>query len=195
LGLREGIRKPLENWKIMFNPKYRILLRSECFPPDEFICLGTQLISIVDSIKEFLPQHIWYGADVEATGNWANLEAAGKDLWEYNLNSFQLNVIGTDSQFIEYCSLVQQFIWGEFLCIDSNFSSQNIQNVELGTEGEQFRPITCDGVLLEIRAFDTTFFEIFAEDIELIKKLSKIYNVTIEYKLQPSADLYAPDRA
>ena len=61
----------------MFNPKYRILITSKCFPQDEVICLGTQFISIVKSVKDFLPRHIWYGADVEAVGKGAkkqNLE-------------------------------------------------------------------------------------------------------------------------
>jgi hypothetical protein len=126
---------------------------------------------MVNSIKGFLPQHIWYGADVEAVGKGAS---------KYNLNSIQLNVIGVDSQFIEYCSEIEQFIWGEFLCIDSNSSSQNMQNVELETEDEPFRSIDCAGVLIEIRAFDTTYFEIYSEGIELIKNISKIYNVDIE---------------
>ena len=33
---------------------------------------------------------------------------------------------------------------------------------------------------MEIRTFDTTYFEIYSEDIELIKKISQIYNVEIE---------------
>ncbi len=155
----------------MFNPKYRILLTSKCFPLDRVVCLGTQLISIIDSVKDFLPQHMWYGADVEAVGKGAR---------KYNLNNIQLNVIGTDLQFIKYCSEIEQFIWGVFLCIDSNFSSQNIQGIELETEDEPFRSITCEGTLIEIRAFDTTYFGIYSEDLELIKNLSKIYRVEIE---------------
>lgn len=155
----------------MFNPKYRILIRSKCFPQDKVVCLGTQLISIVNSIKNFLPEHIWYGADVDAVGKGAR---------KYNLKGIQLNLIGADFQFIEYCSQIEQFIWGEFLCIDSNLSAQNIRNVELETEDEPFRPIDCTGVLMEIRAFDTTYFEIYSQDIELIQKISKIYNIDIE---------------
>lgn len=155
----------------MFNPKYRILLMNKCFPRDKVVGLGTQLISIVNSIKDFLPQHIWYGA---------NVEAVGKGAKKYNLNNIQLNVIGTDLQLIEYCSEIEQFIWGVFLCIDGNFSSQNIQGIELETEDKPFRSINCDGVLIEIRAFDTTYFGIYSEDVKLMKKISKIYNLEIE---------------
>ncbi len=155
----------------MFNPKYRILLTSKCFTRDKVVCLGTQLISIVNSIKDYLPQHVWYGADVEAVG---------KSARKHNINDIQLNVIGTDLQFIEYCSEIEQFIWGVFLCIESNFSSQNIQGVKLETEDEPFRSITCDGVLIEIRAFDTSYFEVYSEDVALMKNISIKYNVEME---------------
>lgn len=79
----------------MFNPKYRVLLTSACFPNDEVVCLGTQLISIINSIEKYLMPHIWYGADVDAVGKGAK---------KHNLNAIQLGLIGTDWQFIEYCS-------------------------------------------------------------------------------------------
>lgn len=157
----------------MFNPKYRVLLTKKCFPLDNCICLGTQLISIVSFIKDFLPRHIWYGTDVMAVGKGAH---------KYNLNNIQLNLIGTDSQFIEDCSEIDQFIWGVFLCIDSNFLSQNIQSVELETEDKPFRSIPCDGVLIEVRPFDTSYFAVYSEDIAIIERLSKLYNIEIEEK-------------
>jgi len=157
----------------MFKPKYRILITSKCFPQDEVICLGSQLISIVSSIKNYLLPHIWYGADVDAVGKGAK---------KYNLNNFQLSLIGSDLQFINYCSEIDQFIWGDFLCIDSNFISQSFQDIELGTEDEPFRPIKANGILIEIRAFDTTYFEIYSDNKELITKISKAYNVKIEKK-------------
>jgi len=155
----------------MFKPKYRILITSKCFPEDEVICLGSQLISIVTSIKNDLLPHIWYGADVDAIGKGAR-----------KYNNIQLSLIGSDLQFINYCSEIDQFIWGDFLCIDSNFTSQSFQDIELETEDEPFRPINANGVLIEIRAFDTTYFEIYSDNKELITKISKIYNVKIEKK-------------
>ena len=52
----------------MFNPKHRILITSKYFPEDNLIGLGSQLISILSSVKNYLPPHIWYVADVEAVG-------------------------------------------------------------------------------------------------------------------------------
>ncbi|MBI2742617.1 MAG: hypothetical protein HYX48_01720 [Chlamydiales bacterium] len=155
----------------MFTPKYRVLLTSKCFLGDKVVCLGTQLVLIINSLKGFLPQHTWYGADVDAVGKGAK---------KYNLNDSQLNPIGADSQFVEYCAEIQQFMWGVFLCVDSSFSSRNIQGVELETEDASFRPIDCDGVLLEIRAFDTSYFAIYAEDLVLIERIANTYDVAIE---------------
>lgn len=152
----------------MFNSKCRILITNKFFVRDDFICLGSQLIYIVNSIKELLPRHVWYGADVDAVGRgWK----------KYNLNNIKLNVIGSDLQFIEYCSEIEQFIWGVFLCIDSNWLPENI---ELETEDSPFRSIPCNGVLIEIRAFDTSYFELYSDNKVLMKKISKIYNVEIE---------------
>ncbi len=157
----------------MFNPKYRVLLTSKCFPENKFICLGRQLISLINLLGNFLPNHTWYGADVDAIG---------KGAMKHNLNNPQLSMIGTDSEFIKYCTNIQQFIWGVFVCIDSHISTQKIQATKLETEEEPFRPISCDGVLIEIRAFDTTFFDIYSENLQFIQQLSNIYDVVVEKK-------------
>ncbi len=164
----------------MFNPKYQILLTIKCFPEEKFICLGTQLISIVNTLKDFLPKHMWYGADVDAIG---------KSAMQTNVNDAQLNLIGTDLDFIQYCSGINQFIWGIFLCIDNSFSSQNIEGIELETEDQPFRSIACSGILLEIRTFDTSYFEIYSENEEIIKIISKKFNFSeLIYKdVRPSS--------
>ncbi len=154
----------------MFKPKYKILITRKCFPKDNIIGLGTQLISIINSIKNILLPHTWYGADVEAIG---------KGTKKYNLNNINLNLIGSDSEFINYCSEIEQFIWGDFLCIDNNFTFQTFQDIELETEDKSFRPIDANGILIEIRAFDATYFEIYSDNKELITKISKIYEVKI----------------
>lgn len=143
------------------------------FPTDENVGLGIQLVSIINSIKKYLAPHIWYGADVEAIG---------KGTKKYKLNTTYLNRIGTDLEFTEYCSEIEQFIWGVFLCIDRNFSIQNIQDIELETEDIPFRSVNANGILIEIRAFDTTYFGLYSENLDLIKNISKTYNVDFQKK-------------
>lgn len=156
----------------MFNPKYRISITSKSFPLDNFICLGSQLVAIINFIENFLPPHVWYGADIEAVG---------KGVGKYNLKGIQLREIGDTPKMIEYCNIVDQFIWGDFVCIDSRYTSENIQNIEIETEDEEFRSIDWKGVLLEIRTFDTTYFEIYSEDLKLIKMMANAYDVKIDY--------------
>lgn len=155
----------------MFNPKYRILITSKHFPKDGIVGLGTQLIAIINSIESCLTSHLWYGADVEAVGKGAK---------KYDLNNIQLRKIGSDLQFIAYCSEIEQFIWGVFLCIDKKFSSQSFYGIELETEDKPFRSINAKGILMEIRAFDTTYFAIYTESIDLITKVSQIFHIEIE---------------
>lgn len=147
----------------MFDPKYRLLIPAESFPEDRCICLGSQLISVIHVLKKFLPAHAWYGADVQAVGK------GGVDL---NLSGFQLKSIGSDEQFVSYCLNISQFIWGVFLCFSKIFLPSNISNVELGTEDEPFRSIPCNGVLIEIRMFDTSYIEVYSEDGDMLKKIS-----------------------
>jgi len=155
----------------MFSPRYRILITGECFPQDNAIGLGRQLISIIHTVSNFVPEHLWYGADVDAVG---------ENAMNHTLNNIQLSQIGTDLQFIEYCSKIEQFIWGEFLCVSNSFSTQCFKHIELETEDAPFRQIDCRGILLEIRAFDTAYFEVYTENLELIIKLSKLYNAEID---------------
>lgn len=71
----------------MFNPKYRTLLTTKCFPEDGVVGLGKQLISIVHFIKKYLISHVWYGADIEAIG---------KEIKKPNLSDIHPNKIGSD---------------------------------------------------------------------------------------------------
>lgn len=155
----------------MFNPKYRILLTSKYFPEDNVIGLGKQLISIINSLKSYVPPHLWYEADVEAVG---------KSIRKHNLNTAQLRCIGTDLEVISYCLEIEQFIWGVFLCIDNKFASQNVEDIALETEDKAFRSIEAEGVLIEIRAFDTSYFALYSEEEALMNKLAKLYGVTID---------------
>lgn len=151
----------------MFNPSYKIVLMPKCFPEDNVICLGSQLITIVNVLKDFLPDHEWYGADVDAVG---------KDINKIDLKSFRLNYIGSDFSLIQYCSGIDQFIWGVFVCADSNSFPKNVQGQEVETEDEPFRSIPCTGILLEIRAFDTSYFEIYSDNEKIIDLVHEKFN-------------------
>jgi hypothetical protein len=49
-------------------------------------------------------------------------------------------------------------------------------SIELGTEDEPFRFISCNGALIEVRMFDTSYIEIYSEDEIILKKISNNFN-------------------
>lgn len=160
----------------MFIPKYEIFIKKECFYPDQAICLGEQLIKIVKFLSKFLPRHIWYAGDVDAY----NLSPI-----DFELGSPLLKKIGNDYKIINLSSRIQQFNSGVFLSIKDPLNIQeNNQiisgDIRVSTDDLPFRPILLDNILIEIRAIDTSFFSIYSESEDFIRKLSENFNVGIE---------------
>lgn len=156
----------------MFEPKYLIELNKEAFPHDEFLCLGSQLKSIVKTLSELIEPHIWFGADVDAFSPVPQ---------KLGINSFQLRKIGDDHSLVNLCENIEQFLSGVFIAVKEK--NQNFKCSELlaGTEDEPFRALNLDGILIEIRAFDTSCFEAYSDNLILIENLSKIYKIKIDY--------------
>lgn len=139
----------------MYKPKFLITLKAKDFYPDNFVCLGSQLITIVRHLQPLLTPHIWFAADID---------------------TFILKKIGDDEAMIKMCSEVDQFLSGDFCAIENQYAEQNLSSLEVATEDEQFRPIDINGVLIEIRAVDTSYFEIYSEDRDLIRGIAKKFN-------------------
>lgn len=147
----------------MYKPKFLIRLKAENFPQSEAVCLGTQLITIIEFIKENFEPHIWLAADVDAFS----------DLPEkFDLHQLHLKKIGNDSSFIKLCKGITQFLSGVFFAVEEIFENQEIQKIEVSTEDEAYRPVNLNGVLCEIRAFDTNFFEVYSENERFINALA-----------------------
>lgn len=155
----------------MYKPKFKIIIKNKSFFPDRLVCLGSQFIVIVNHFREILKPHTWYGANVKVLGELSK---------ECELNSFNLKKIGNDKRLIKLCDCVEQFLEGVFFAIDDKYSDQTISNIEVDTEDEEYRSLDINGVLIEIRTFDTSFFELYSENEKFLEKLSKIFNVKIE---------------
>ena len=147
----------------MFRPKFKLYLSNEHFYPDTVICLGSQMSSIAKFLKTSLTPHTWYGADIDAVG---------PAIRKYDLSSENIKIIGSDSSLIKICSEVDQFLSGVFIAIQHDYSNNATLDAEITTEDDSFRALNIEGVLIEIRAFDTSFFEIFSENEMILKKLS-----------------------
>lgn len=155
----------------MFEPKYLILLDKKVFSSDQGICLGSQLKSIIENLNGLIKPHAWFCADVDACS------PIPKKL---GIDSFHLNKIGDNLSLIKLCNNIDQFLSGVFIAIREKNQTLKHSDVSLETEDEQFRSLDIDGVLIEIRTFDTSYFELYSEDIALMRKLSRTYGVKIE---------------
>ena len=154
----------------MFYPKSQLIIKKESFYPDKVVCLGSQLIIIIEFLKKILAPHIWYAADIHALSTTPNQLA---------FNSSFLSKIGNDLSLIEICSQINQFLSGVFIAVHIQHSIQEIEHLEVRTEDEPFRSLPINGVLIEIRTFDTSFFELYSENENIIKKLAENFNLEV----------------
>ncbi|MCH9609381.1 MAG: hypothetical protein S4CHLAM45_05220 [Chlamydiales bacterium] len=156
----------------MFGPKYLIRLDKKAFSRDQFVCLGSQLKAIIKTLSELIEPHVWFGADIDA------ISPMPKKL---GIDSFQLRKIGDSYSLINLCENINQFLSGVFIAVKEKKRNFEYSELRVGTEDERFRSLNLDGVLIEIRAFDTSYYELYSDNLILIEKLSKIYEIKIDH--------------
>jgi len=156
---------------MLFIPKFFLNLSSRSFN-NNVVCLGEQLIKVVLVLREILPIHFWMGADVDASPN--NLVR--------EFSSFNFKIIGEDQNLIDLAENTDQFLSGVFIAIEGNEITDIKSDAAGSTEDEPFRGLDLINVLIEIRAFDTTAFEIYSESLAIIEKLSSHFNEPIQTK-------------
>ncbi len=163
---------------VMFLPKYLICLDKKVFSHDPAVCLGSQLKSIVKNLSELIEPHIWFGTDIDA------ISPLPKKL---GVDSFQLRKIGDGYTLINLCEKIHQFLSGVFIAVKEKNDNLKCPDLCIETEDEQFRSLNLDGVLIEIRALDTSCFELYSESKFLMEKLSEIYKVKFSHgRISPS---------
>ena len=153
---------------LLFKPKYLIKLKKDCFSDKSVACLGSQLIEFVDFLDQIIPPHVWYGADFDCCGNLQKVT-------EYTTGNFKK--IGHSQPLKIIAKIVDQFLSGIILAIGENGTIS--QDVTVDTEDEEFRELDIQQVILEIRAFDTSYFEIYSTDLDLTKMIADKYGVEI----------------
>jgi hypothetical protein len=91
-----------------FAPKYLIRLDKRAFSPEQVVCLGSQLKSVIKNLSELIEPHVWFCADIDA------FSPIPKKL---GIDSFRLNKIGNSSSLINICENVNQFLSGVFIAV------------------------------------------------------------------------------
>lgn len=158
----------------MFDPHYLIILDAEAFPSNEFLCLGTQLQSITEATQKLTKPLSWLAADVHAVSPVPKI---------LGINSFKLKKVGNTNSLISACQNIHQFLSGVFLGTENPLQeNRHLISCCMDTEDPQFRPCSIPGAVIEIRTFDTSYFEIYSENKILIESLSHTYGAKIVTK-------------
>lgn len=124
-------------------------------------CLGCQLVELLEFIEKLIPNALWYFFDVESN------EQQKEYPKSFGINITDLKEIGIQTE---------QFLSGVFIAMQEN---SKIENVDIRTEDDEYRTLNTDGVILEIRAFDTSYFEVYSDSYEIIKKIADHFNAKL----------------
>ncbi len=127
------------------------------------------MLTILHCLKPFINNGVWYGSDVDTLGD--NLKI------ENLMNEFPRK-IGTTEELLHLAENVHQFQSGVFILMPKDYGEQ--LDIEYYTEDEPFRDL--GDAILEIRTFDTSFFLVYSNDLQVIDTLSKEFGCKIYHK-------------
>jgi len=130
-------------------------------------CLGSQFLEILETINIKKELFVWYGSDVEVNGDHP---------FKFGLQGSIPKKVGTTENMITLAENTDQFLSGVFFALPMD--QEKILDREFFTEDDPFRDI--GDAVLEIRAFDTSYFEVYSNDFEIIKKLANHFCSKIE---------------
>lgn len=151
----------------MSRPKYSVTISGDKFNKRGVSCTGLQLSLIVNELLGCLKDITWYASDVTTISRLKN--------WSNFLGSTPA-AIGDSSTFDRMLLKTEQFMSGVFLAV----ARKNILGgflIKYETEDEAYRDI--EFAELEIRAFDTSYYEIYTSKRCIVESLAKRFKCQI----------------
>lgn len=133
------------------------------FPDDPAVCLGSQLQVLLSVISLGIPNFLWFAADVEVNQS-PTSEVTGKGPTP--------TYVGHTGEITRFAGSVDQFLSGVFLAVEEG-AVRELQALQFFTDDPQFREI--EPAEIEIRAFDTSFLEVYANRTEYLTNLAAKY--------------------
>lgn len=155
----------------MFKASSLIRLKASAFKDSQAACLGKQLLQLLKFLEVVIPPHYWYAADIDSN-TYTNFFQA--------FNSFKLKKIGDISLFKKEIEEVDQFLSGVFLAFLKELP--DFESIEVETEDPEFRSLEIENIVIEIRAFDTSYFELYTDDVEIANIISDHFHVPVIVK-------------
>lgn len=126
-------------------------------------CTGSQLVIILDVIEEKLGKCNWYVADISAT-HLLSYDMPGQSKWP--------SLVGNTEDLKIISAQVIQFFSGIFLAMPIN---SNMPRWSDYLDTEDIPTNDLGDAVLEIRAFDTSYFEIYSSHSEVLDLLRYVF--------------------
>jgi hypothetical protein len=125
-------------------------------------CLGSQLTQIVTLLNELLGDLTWYVADIDTVGESRYPSTPTPDR------------VGDSHQLVDLFQKVDQFLRGVFIAVKAE-----VVDPQLRTDVDTEDPVSVDlgDAIVEIRAFDTSYFEIITRDDRIADFLSRTFGI------------------
>lgn len=138
--------------------RYVIQLKGHQINGSMFSCEGSQIALIIEAFGEIVQQCSWFVSDIDD-------QIDGPRLFPENVKIPAL--IGGRDEIVRFLRRVSQFVWAVFLAVPVD--SLPVQWGEIGAEDVLFRDI--GGAIVEIRAFDSSFIQIYARDAAVLEPI------------------------
>lgn len=152
--------------EITNKPKFMLRI-SKTDNSQTYFCRGIQLAQILECILDEISNCIWYISDVD----YFNREK--KNLFDTSKSLYKM----TSSELIDKVKQVDQFLSGVFIAISIDTKIDWINQINPVTETDEVMQINKSE--LEIRAFDTSYFEIYGVNKNIETKLKSCFPIVI----------------
>ncbi len=130
-------------------PELMLKVTSKCLDNDSVECTGEQLSMLVNIISVTFEDLTWYASDVDMMPY--------MDFWKM-YHDDDLKIVGETKKLEDMSRIVPQFLSGVFIAIqNSDIGGPSIKN--FSTEEEMF--VDIGNASIQIRAFDTSYFEVY----------------------------------
>jgi hypothetical protein len=126
-----------------------IRLRAEAFDGRSVCCLGSQLARLVAELKGAMGEVVWYAADIDLVGPAPIPRGRGPQL------------LGGSDRLIELAEKVDQLLRGVFLAVPADNAAPHFRDA---IDTEDPVDVELGDARVEIRAFDTTYFEVLTTE-------------------------------
>lgn len=153
---------------MMGHPSLYILrISGKLIDGESVSCTGKQLKELLVHVEPWVGNCEWYIVDTKTNNS--------VDLLTYDAPQTLSGEALRDA-----CARVDQFMAGIFLAVPRGLSQPKLQ-LDAVTEDEPTSDL--GDAVLEIRAFDTSYFEIYTPLPELAERLHRLFKVEVERSL------------